>query len=183
MSANKTQRSPIERAFITGFVTLLILFVLAVILFPVFAKPREGHNRSCLSNVKQVALSFMIYSSDFDDKLPAGGDWQAAVWPYVKNDAIFHCSVAQRGGSKKGIADPAVFGIAANEALAGANLEKLAKPQLEPLAFDSTRLGKSEWAWLDTLPNPGRHEGRNSIGFADGHVISMALTGVPKEKR
>lgn len=52
---------------------LLILFVVAAIFFPVYT---NGHRRPIwiagLSNNKQMALAVMMYSADYDDRLPLG---------------------------------------------------------------------------------------------------------------
>jgi prepilin-type N-terminal cleavage/methylation domain-containing protein len=49
-------------------VVIAIIAILAAILFPVFAQAKEAAKKtSCLSNVKQIALSTMLYSNDYDD--------------------------------------------------------------------------------------------------------------------
>ncbi len=48
-------------------VVIAIIAILAAILFPVFAKARENARRaSCLSNLKQIGLSTMMYVQDWD---------------------------------------------------------------------------------------------------------------------
>ncbi len=85
----------------TGFtliellVVIAIIAILAAILFPVFARARaKAHQASCLSNTKQTALSFLMYTSDYDGFFvtsnwdhysPAQpGYWWHPVWPYVE---------------------------------------------------------------------------------------------------
>jgi prepilin-type N-terminal cleavage/methylation domain-containing protein/prepilin-type processing-associated H-X9-DG protein len=95
-------------------VVIAIISILASILFPVFARARENARRSsCMSNLKQMGLGIMMYTQDYDEKLPPsqiifdtaeeawyppeyapGGSkytWTASVWywqeiiyPYVK---------------------------------------------------------------------------------------------------
>jgi prepilin-type N-terminal cleavage/methylation domain-containing protein/prepilin-type processing-associated H-X9-DG protein len=79
-------------------VVIAIIAILAAILFPVFARARENARRaSCQSNLKQIGLSLMQYSQDYDELyLNAGNDAGAYIWPdliqpYVKNDQIFNC--------------------------------------------------------------------------------------------
>jgi prepilin-type N-terminal cleavage/methylation domain-containing protein len=85
-------------------VVIAIIAILAAILFPVFAQARgKARQASCLSNVKQWGLAFMMYMQDYDETVPLmgyeqciGGANGAAVWhnaipPYVKNDLIKHC--------------------------------------------------------------------------------------------
>ena len=97
----------------TGFtliellVVIAIIAILAAILFPVFAKAREkARQTSCLSNLKQIGTSIMMYAGDYDDIYPinfqdassgAGSavqiplTWPNRIMPYIKNDQIFAC--------------------------------------------------------------------------------------------
>src|SRR5450759_2619705 len=61
----------------TGFtliellVVIAIIAILAAILFPVFARARaKAQQTVCLSNLKQIGLAFMMYASDWKQKLP-----------------------------------------------------------------------------------------------------------------
>ena len=103
-------------------VVIAIIAILAAILFPVFAQAREkARATQCLSNVKQIGLSLMMYTTDNDDCLPSNqavavgyvdgalyfqGDWPpslrpdlspktdsfvASLAPYTKNSKIFSC--------------------------------------------------------------------------------------------
>jgi prepilin-type N-terminal cleavage/methylation domain-containing protein/prepilin-type processing-associated H-X9-DG protein len=83
-------------------VVIAIIAILAAILFPVFARAREkARQTSCLSNVKELGLSTLMYIQDYDETYPywdrfAPADQMpdapaAAVYPYVKNDQIYVC--------------------------------------------------------------------------------------------
>jgi prepilin-type N-terminal cleavage/methylation domain-containing protein/prepilin-type processing-associated H-X9-DG protein len=90
-------------------VVIAIIAILAAILFPVFAKAREkARQTSCLSNVKQMTLAFMMYVQDYDEKFPDDGYipgapfgcgppcynecwWRYKVQPYFRNWPIFSC--------------------------------------------------------------------------------------------
>jgi len=107
-------------------VVIAIIAILAAILFPVFARARESARRSsCLSNLKQLGLGMMMYSQDYDEKLPrrynsnmgpgTGGacpsSYTQCVWvidapgyrmlldPYLKNQQITICPSRQSGAS------------------------------------------------------------------------------------
>lgn len=85
-----------NRAFtlIELLVVIAIIAILAAILFPVFAKAREKARAiSCLSNMKQLGLSTMQYTQDYDETLPAGwGEpdgsnmWRIGIQPYAQKN-------------------------------------------------------------------------------------------------
>jgi prepilin-type N-terminal cleavage/methylation domain-containing protein/prepilin-type processing-associated H-X9-DG protein len=86
-------------------VVIAIIGILAAMLFPVFARARESARKTqCLSNVKNIALAFNMYLTDYDkagfprltDKgsalyfetqAHARGRWTANSWPAVCNQA------------------------------------------------------------------------------------------------
>lgn len=87
-----------RRAFtlIELLVVIAIIAILAAILFPVFAQAKESAKKAaCVSNIKQLALGLIMYSSDYDDvnspsEYGAGGDvshmtWSTLSYPYIKN--------------------------------------------------------------------------------------------------
>jgi prepilin-type N-terminal cleavage/methylation domain-containing protein len=74
-------------------VVIAIIAILAAILFPVFAQAKEAAKKTVsISNMKQVATAFAIYSGDADDNLPfsliknAGGNWVPNVIADVPAD-------------------------------------------------------------------------------------------------
>jgi len=80
-------------------VVIAIIAILAAILFPVFAQAKEAAKKaSCLSNLKQSALAFMLYSGDYDDTYPSTdidlGNSQFSTW-YAKVDCTnFPCQIS-----------------------------------------------------------------------------------------
>lgn len=79
-------------------VVIAIIAILAAILFPVFARAREkARANTCLSNVKQITLAIMMYTSDNDETYPpaenfsGGFSFRGLVYPYVKNAGIYQC--------------------------------------------------------------------------------------------
>ncbi len=82
----------------TGFtliellVVIAIIGILAAILFPVFAQAREqGRKTACLSNQRQIGLSFALYIQDYDSGYPNTNDpylwvgkrWRWPLMPYL----------------------------------------------------------------------------------------------------
>jgi prepilin-type N-terminal cleavage/methylation domain-containing protein/prepilin-type processing-associated H-X9-DG protein len=87
-------------------VVIAIIAILAAILFPVFARAREkARQASCLSNCKQLNLAFMQYFQDYDERTPRYRNyppdwdyyWDAMIYPYVQNEAVFGCPSKARG--------------------------------------------------------------------------------------
>ena len=91
-------------------VVIAIIAILAAILFPVFSQAREkARSISCLSNMKQMATSTMMYQQDYDEVLffrtssstqimrtPLANSSNAARWwnmvmPYIKSNQLFAC--------------------------------------------------------------------------------------------
>jgi prepilin-type N-terminal cleavage/methylation domain-containing protein/prepilin-type processing-associated H-X9-DG protein len=82
-------------------VVIAIIAILAAILFPVFAQAKMAAKRTAdLSNVKNIALGFMLYNGDNDDCSPFIRDvrvfatdftgpseitWKDLTYPYIKN--------------------------------------------------------------------------------------------------
>ena len=90
-------------------VVIAIIAILAAILFPVFAKAREkARQTSCLSNLKQIGTSMLMYVQDYDETFPKRywgstssymwpsgtvhrGMWIPSIYPYVMNIQVFQC--------------------------------------------------------------------------------------------
>ena len=105
-----------KRSGLTLFELILILaciLVLAAILFPVFSKAREFSGPSPLSDVKQISLTAIMYTQDYDNTFPNSGfaavkiddaslpaaplavEKPAGAWvdqmnPYCKNYRLFY---------------------------------------------------------------------------------------------
>jgi len=109
-----TERRRSAFTLIELLVVIAIIAIIAAILFPVFAQARAAARKtSCLSNLKQLGLGFLMYSQDYDETFPgirfgnnAGEGWPWTVFPgsvdwngvfthgiqpYVKNKQILQC--------------------------------------------------------------------------------------------
>ncbi len=157
-----------ERAFtlIELLVVIAIIGILAAILFPVFARARENARRaSCLSNLKQMGLGFMMYAQDYDERLPtltnningsylwpdrtisARSYWNLKVYPYVKNIQIFNCpsvNYTWAGGPDSAITYGANAPLVYSANDIGPNLASIVYPAQTILVGDSSRVSSHE---------------------------------------
>jgi len=99
-------------------VVIAIIAILAAMLFPVFARARESARKiQCLSNVKNIAMAFQMYLTDYDRLAPkehrqevidffcgsvpsATGKNPYLRWPvildeYIKNRDVWRCPSAK----------------------------------------------------------------------------------------
>ncbi|MCO5297589.1 MAG: prepilin-type N-terminal cleavage/methylation domain-containing protein [Fimbriimonadaceae bacterium] len=98
-------------------VVVAIIALLAALLFPVFARAKAAAKQAtCISNLKQIGSSILLYMADYDDVFPhaldASDKYAPDIWahepefyaripympllsealqPYLKNQGVFHC--------------------------------------------------------------------------------------------
>jgi prepilin-type N-terminal cleavage/methylation domain-containing protein/prepilin-type processing-associated H-X9-DG protein len=103
----------------TGFtliellVVIAIIAILAAILFPVFAQAREKARAiSCVSNLKQIGLGYMMYMQDYDEMTCPGwtpddtideSRWQFTLAPYIQKYGTGNPYANQNKGNAKGV--------------------------------------------------------------------------------
>ncbi len=145
----------------------LALVVAAWIFMPIYAGQRPvAVQARCLSNLKQLATGFTIYSADYDDKFPNRDVWTGIIQLYTKNLEIYKCPAFEEAK------DPQVYGYCFNRRLSNAALPP--NPEKVELVFDSINLAKNASGTQESLPRPGRHNGKNVIAYADGHAKAVA---------
>ncbi len=142
----------------------LIALILAAILFPVFARAREKARQvSCLSNQRQICLAMQMYAADYADHFPLADNWVPGLEMYLMNPQLHHCPSAVQAGKAP------CYGF--NSKLAGREVTRIQSPQDIVLLFESSDYGSSPSDPGRSLVRPGRHNGGNNFGFADGHVV------------
>jgi prepilin-type N-terminal cleavage/methylation domain-containing protein len=71
--AKRSRPQPQGFTLIELLVVIAIIAILAAILFPVFARAREkARQTTCMSNLKQIGVAFLMYTQDYDEVYPSG---------------------------------------------------------------------------------------------------------------
>lgn len=140
----------------------LLLFLLSI---PIVRKSKAASTQSsCSSNLRQSALACLMYAADYDDHLPRDTDWEAVIYPYVKNRSIFVCPAAK---NEKG--------YVRNPRLSDVEMNTIARPAECLLMWDAG------------APVPGttvpvgctspRHGTYDNFSFTDGHMGAQTSVG------
>lgn len=138
-------------------VGLFFVPFMAAILFPVFSKARQkAQQASCMSNIKQINLSMLMYSQDHDGKLPALNKWN----DFADSPRTLICPSAD---SRE------LPSYAMNAKVDGISLNSIKTPDEFVLIFDSEP-GRNRFGGPELLPLKPRHSGGDNFGFADGHA-------------
>jgi prepilin-type N-terminal cleavage/methylation domain-containing protein len=161
-------------------VVIAIIAILAAILFPVFAQAREKARMSaCISNMRQLANSLMMYVQDYDETFPYirfHGDsaakgantyvWKNAVAPYLKNIDVFACPSNPNSKAAAGVPWRDV-----NPPPVGANAEgwEVEPGQRMPISYGMNSCA-STWYPADTK------EGQSSPPLRMGQLVRPADT-------
>ncbi|MGI5820056.1 MAG: prepilin-type N-terminal cleavage/methylation domain-containing protein [Armatimonadota bacterium] len=187
-------RTSSDQYFFSGH----IIAILAAILFPVFARAREkARQTSCLSNVKQLSLGFLMYAQDYDETLPPSHvmdtgvpnavthpngsthnrtHWASLIFPYVNNIQVYNCPSTRSlvwTGAYTG-AHP--YGY--NRHIGSATfIGEMKEPARFLLICDTAQLPGSGSAntfvvydsFYPASHISDRHNGGANFGFADGH--------------
>ena len=132
----------------------------------------------CFYTMKSFSWACSMYANDFDGRtVPASEPWLDNIQVYNDSGSLLFCPELPYPveGKYPGSRDDAHdgYGYAFNKFLAGAQIEKIAEPEKEPIIYETSVIEKSVWGYLTDLPNPSRHAGINMFAFADGHAKAI----------
>jgi prepilin-type processing-associated H-X9-DG protein len=156
---------------------------------------RLSPRAQCQVNLKQIALGMMMYSQDYDGKLPPAifGDktvgWANGLQPYLKSHQIFQCPADQN--ERQDNPDlPGFTDYWMNRNAVSVDLNKIDGEQTKMIlmgdgdggspgstaSYAINRLPAS-WRKLDKSPAK-RHLGGANYAFLDGHVKWFKPDGI-----
>ena len=163
---------PIRR-FGCAFVALPFVWCFLNIVIHIFASAKEKSRQvSCISNVKQIELSVVQYSADWDETFPPSAQWAELSDRYMKKasgSAAWHCPDS---------AFP--FSYASNKAIGGQTLKYIDDVNATIYLFESDASIWNVVGGKENLPPTARHSGGNTYGFMDGHTEWLNQYGVNK---
>ena len=199
------------RAFtlIELLVVIAIIAVLAAMMFPTFARAREGARRAaCGSNLRQIGLGLQMYTMDHTEQMPGAGptgnEWPLFLLPYTRNVQIFVCPsssdtapLINDGATNKLsfgynalVVDATHYGFALPTG-GGVSLSQIDLPSETIAIFDLSGTASPTAAQLTLashLPNvsttrvASRHlEGFNAL-YADGHTKFRKTSASPQSE-
>jgi prepilin-type processing-associated H-X9-DG protein len=137
--------------------------VVGWVIFPVgSSNPRLSALAKCHENAKSLALAIISYSIDNDGKPPIPARWMDAIEPLMAMPQREHCPLIEGNG---------LYGYALNAGIKSTNMGP--GDQRTILVYESANLARNAFDLLTSMPNPGRHDGRNTVAYMDGHVQSV----------
>lgn len=138
-----------------GVITVGVLGFLGYALMPVFACACKSASpkTASVSNIKQLATSAAIYSTDYDDLLPMARTWGTELGPYTKNEVIFNDFMIR----------PKKFGFAFFEPVGGSSMESVENASEVPMLFQSLILDLNAHSDLRSLPIVPRDKGERDL--------------------
>lgn len=191
-------------------VVIAIIAILAAILFPVFSQAKAAAKRAvCLSNLRQIGTAFLMYETDFDDRLPDRRDlknslpggfkpwstwppsdpragWAAVIlYPYTKNDDLWSCPSAE-GIFSNTVQVKQSVSSAMNAKQTTYWLWRFDRPD-DPIPLDNL-WGKTDQQAVDDLiaannPQAGKPDGVADVELAVDPYFPKTIATTPPEVR
>jgi hypothetical protein len=135
-----------------------LLFTVTVVWLFVAAKGL-ARLTSCGANLRQVGTSTLMYTQDWDERLPPFAQWMDRTQPYSRTWVTYHCTEVNQ--SKE-------FGYGLNDGIS--QVSKIPRPHEYPLLYESQALQKNAYGpFPRQAADPLRHRaGGIWIVYASG---------------
>lgn len=138
-------------------------------LTPEFLRERENQRRaSCQTNLKQVMLGVLMYTQDYDERLPIAQPWIDVLLPYLKSETIFNCPSIPRGQR---------YGYAYNAKLARKDTNIFPETRKIVTLYETSDLRRNAYGTGQSLDF--RHDEGANYAFLDGHIKWLSKENVP----
>lgn len=206
LTASQKQRSSaftlIELLVVIGIITLLL-----ALLMPSLRGIREKTNRlKCMNNTRQLVMAAIHYAGDHDGALPypnwnnsmgakpdcppgwaydahkpvTGTNTDGALWPYLRNYAVYHCPndkapITKNASALLKLTSYVMNGYTGGLGGAGAPNYAFNYTQFKPsdvMFWEGNTSSMTSSGDLSSTPNEGmefRHDNRGSFACFDGH--------------
>lgn len=122
-----------------------------------------------MSNVKQICLAVLMYTADYDERMPMRTNWAEAMVPYMKSETIFQCPSAKQGDIRQRT-------YAYNARLDRYEVGKVLSPAMTAMIFDTRAFGENPGGGAEIAD--ARHRGGVNVGYVDGHAAWLSQNGV-----
>ena len=174
-------RSRFMLVHVFAIILVLVVFLAALLkpspLTDYIANVRNKEKlTNCLSNSKFIGLAMVMYSDDYDGKLPPVKNWQPDIQPYIKRTDVFNCPSAKDIRYSYGM----------NNQIGNKPLQKIKEPATTALAFDCSLPKTNAWGSRKAVDFRHRVDSKNiaNFVFADGHAAKVydKKTNTPYDK-
>ncbi|MCS7224450.1 MAG: DUF3352 domain-containing protein [Armatimonadetes bacterium] len=114
----------------------------------------------CQTHLRTLSLAVVMYTQDWDDRLPLAPTWADRLAPYLRSEEPHICP--SRTYLKRG--------YAFNRRLSGMNFNLITHPADTVQLFESNLGGSNPSDFGESWIVGGVHFGGNNTGFVDGHI-------------
>lgn len=129
----------------------------------------EAESDTCPDRLKHLYTALANYAQDWD-ALPPAVNWMdnEELATVKAHPEWLRCPAVSNGKDNR-------YGYAYNEKIAarklnGKPLAQAPEAAKTPLLYDSSNLTRNAHDAFSSLPQPGRHNGKNNVLYCDGHV-------------
>ena len=181
-------------------VVIAVIGILAALLLPALSRAKESSRGSiCINNLRQLGMSTMIYSSDFNGHFPSFRNWlftkqadltSGTLYPYLKSKPVYLCPTDSAEISSRRrlpVPPPAGFGTTIGKrdysyAMScgichATDLSKFVKP-VKTMVYMEALLATNDYSGqvgprFQMRSLAFRHGNRGHVVMADNHIVKM----------
>jgi prepilin-type processing-associated H-X9-DG protein len=140
----------------------------SISLFHVGCASLKAHSVQCMSHIKELALGAVMYSQDYDERLPPAARWAEAIESRVGQAAAKKNATAGEDPFRCPAAEsPASYGM--NAALDRLSFSQIDAPADTVMVFDAVAATRSFAGGARDIART-RHNNTPNLAFADGHA-------------